>query len=224
MKTLYRYMVSAARFAAIVKRLWTRCLLRMGSSGSVFCDTLRDGTSGPEMVLVGDFAAGKYPVTFEEYDAFCEASAREKPSDEGWGRGKRPVINVSWEDAQAYCQWLGERTGQEYGLLTEAQWEYACRAGSETAYCYGDNEETLGDFAWYGGNSEGRTHPVGEKRPNDWGFYDMHGNVWEWVQGRVGRGGSWLNVAERQRSAFRVFWWPGGRAQNLGFRLSRTIP
>jgi formylglycine-generating enzyme required for sulfatase activity len=196
-------------------------------------------------VTLSHFAVGQYPVTFEEYDAFCEVTARKKPNDEGWGRGKRPVIYVSWKDAQAYCQWLGERTGQEYGLLTEAQWEYACRAGSETAYCCGDDQKSLGDFAWYSTNSDHRTHPVGEKQPNEWGLHEMHGNVWEWVRDwfgdyskraqsdpsgpesgsdRVLRGGGWLDGAVNCRSAYRIYDDPGCRVQDLGFRLSRTGP
>ena len=131
-------------------------------------------------VAVEAFAVGEFPVTFDEYDRFCEATGREKPGDEGWGRGRRPVINVSWHDAAAYCKWLSEETGETYRLLTEAEWEYACRAGSDTKYCYGDDEQRLGDYAWFFENSGMKTHPVGQKLPNAWGLYDMHGNVWEW--------------------------------------------
>jgi formylglycine-generating enzyme required for sulfatase activity len=197
-------------------------------------------------VTLSHFAVGQYPVTFEEYDAFCDETGREKPNDEGWGRGKRPVIDVSWEDAQAYCQWLGERTEQQYGLLTEAQWEYACRAGSQGAYCFGDDAGQLRKHAWYGEDwQKGSTHPVGEKQPNVWGLHDMLGNVWEWVQDwfdrysepaqtdpsgpksgsdRVSRGGSWRLGAGDCRSAYRGYWDPGYRGQVLGFRLSRTGP
>lgn len=129
---------------------------------------------------VEDFAIGKYPVTFEEYDTFCEDTGRKKPNDNGWGRGRRPVINVSWYDAVAYCDWLSKKTGKRYRLPTEAEWEYACRAGSTTAYCYGNAPDMLGEYAWYHDNSDMMTHTVGEKKPNAWGLYDMHGNVWEW--------------------------------------------
>jgi formylglycine-generating enzyme required for sulfatase activity/putative intracellular protease/amidase len=169
-------------------------------------DTLTDGSEGPQMVWLrgGDFAMGhddshyddekpahpvrvsafsigQYPVTFEEYDRFCAATGRDKPSDEGWGRGRRPVIQVSWDDAQAYCDWLNSRqqTGT-YRLLTEAEWEFACRAGTTTRWCCGDDDGALDDHAWYTKNSDGKTHPVGEKRPNAWKLHDMHGNVWEW--------------------------------------------
>ncbi len=199
-------------------------------------------------VTLSHFAVGKYPVTFEEYDAFCEANKRKKPEDRGWGwgwgRGRRPVIYVSWDDAQAYCQWLTGQTGREYRLLTEAQWEYACRVGSDTAWCFGDDKRQLGDYAWYWDNSEQKTHPVGEKRVNAWGLHDLHGNVWEWVQDwygsyssehqhdpsgpesgayRVIRGGSWYDVADHCRSAFRDYWNdPADRDRDLGFRLART--
>ncbi|MCP4695399.1 MAG: SUMF1/EgtB/PvdO family nonheme iron enzyme, partial [Gammaproteobacteria bacterium] len=242
-------------------------------AGEVFQDTLKDGTQGPRMlhlpagrfrmgdvsrsgydsekpdheVTLNAFAIGVCPVMFAEYDLFCEAVKRDKPGDEGWGRGKRPVINVSWKDAETYCKWLSAQTKQEYRLLTEAEWEYACRAGSETAYCFGDDEKLLGDYAWYGGEwEEDSTHPAGEKKPNEFGLYDMHGNVWEWVHdlfgdylkeaqenpkgpetgfGRVMRGGSWDVDAGDCRSAYRDEWFhPVKRDHGTGFRLARTNP
>lgn len=199
------------------------------------------------LVTLSPFAIGKCPVTFEEYDSFCEATDRKTPSDKGWGRNRRPVINVSWDGVQAYCQWLSEQTGQDYRPLTEAQWEYACRAGSKTAYCFGDDEKQLGEYAWYWENAEKKTQPVGQKRANKWGLYDLHGNVWEWVQdwyrgyskapqinpintsgllsgaSRVIRGGSWGYGADRCRSACRD-WFGSGRGDELGFRLARLGP
>jgi len=170
-------------------------------------DTLQDGSDGPSMawlpggvfamgqddspydwekpahpVRVDAFSIGLYPVTFEQYDRYCKKTGRKKPDDRGWGRGTRPVINVSWEEAQAYCEWLSEGTGETYRLATEAEWEYACRAGSTTRWCFGDDEGQLGDHAWYAANAGGKTHPVGERAPNDWQLHDMHGNVLEWCQ------------------------------------------
>jgi formylglycine-generating enzyme required for sulfatase activity len=236
-----------------------------------FRDSFPDGREGPEMVYlpggdftmgdenIGDaerpahrvnlshFAIGKYPVTFEEYDQFCDDTGRDKPSDEGWGRDHRPVINVSWGEAVEYCRWLSEKTGQDYRLLTEAQWEYACRAESEAAYCFGDDEKLLEEYAWYTKNSENKTHLIGQKKANAWGLHDMHGNVWEWVQDwysenyykenprenpsgpesgayRVIRGGSWVHDAVYCRSAFRYWFVPGDRGGDLGFRLARLGP
>ncbi|MCP4700067.1 MAG: SUMF1/EgtB/PvdO family nonheme iron enzyme, partial [Gammaproteobacteria bacterium] len=205
-----------------------------------------DNEKPAHLVILNEFSVGQYPVTFEEYDLFCEAVEREKPNDEGWGRGKRPVINVSWDDAVAYCEWLSEQTGQTYRLLTEAEWEYACRAGSETAYGFGNDEKQLAEYAWYDENREkGSVHPVGKKKPNGWGVYDMLGNVLEWVQdwygdyskdtqtnpnglesgsGRVVRGGSWKLVAKTCRSTYRGSWIQDDRNHSLGFRLARTGP
>jgi formylglycine-generating enzyme required for sulfatase activity len=93
---------------------------------------------------------------------------------------QNPVEFVSSFDAQAFCEKLSKLTGKNYRLPTEAEWEYACRAGTETRFSFSDDEDQLGDYAWFSGNSNNTTHPVGEKRPNPWGIYDMHGNVWEW--------------------------------------------
>ncbi|MCP4696527.1 MAG: formylglycine-generating enzyme family protein [Gammaproteobacteria bacterium] len=136
------------------------------------------------------FALARHEVTFEEYDRFCEAVGREKPKDRGWGRGKRPVINVSWRNATAYTEWLSEQTGHAYRLPTEAEWEHAARAGTSAAYWWGD--EASHEYANYGkdkccgGLALGRdqweyTAPVGSFAGNPFGVYDMAGNVWEWT-------------------------------------------
>jgi len=230
-------------------------------------DTLQDGTESPEMVVIpagtfrmGDvqgsgypneqpvhevsvesFAMGRYPVTFEEYDKFAEATGREKPDDMGWGRGRRPVINISWYDALAYTEWLSQQTGEHYYLPTEAEWEYAAKAGTETNYWWG-NEITKRDANY--GEKERMTTIVGSYAPNPFGLYDTVGNVWEWTGSeyeekyngkelvcvdkdkeglRVQRGGAWYYEAEDVRVAYRArpepsYWSFGG-----GFRLARKI-
>ena len=197
-----------------------------------------------EVTISRRFWLGKYTVT--------KAQWKEVMRSEPW-KGKEyvlddpesPAVYVSWQDAQGFCQKLGA----EFGLPTEAQWEYACRAGSETGYWFGDDEKKLGDYAWYGGNArnvaESYAHIVGQKKPNRWGLYDMHGNVREWCQDwyakdyyrkspardpmnnaksayRVLRGGSWDYNPWNCRSADRSYNTPGSRNEYLGFRLSRT--
>jgi formylglycine-generating enzyme required for sulfatase activity len=132
---------------------------------------------------------------------------------------------VSWDEATRFCKKLSEKTRQAVRLPTEAEWEYACRAGSKTRFCFGDADDGLGDYAWFGANSGDKTHPVGQKKPNAWGLHDMHGNLWEWCSdwygeyaadpatdptgpttgaGRVLRGGCWGCDAQACRSGTRL--------------------
>ena len=154
-----------------------------------------------------------------------------------------PVETVSWNDAQEFIKKLNQmESGAKYRLPTEAEWEYACRAGSKGRFCFGDEEAKLGEYVWNGGNSGSKTHPVGKKKPNALGLYDMHGNVWEWCQdwygdyptsqvtdptgpkageNRVLRGGSWSNDAKYVRSASRNRYGPDYRNYGAGFRVAR---
>ncbi len=159
--------------------------------GSPADEPERDSDERQHEVCVAAFAIGRTEVTFDDYDAFAAATGREPPDDAGWGRGKRPVINVSWHDATAYADWLSDQTGQPYRLPTEAEWEYAARAGTQTPFWTGDCIHT--DQANYHGRSDYndcgaktgmvrlRTLPVGSLAANPWGLYDVHGNVWEWT-------------------------------------------
>ena len=204
--------------------------------GSATDDAMAYGDEQPqhEVQLAQPFAIGRVPVTFADYDRFCAAAGREPPGDQGWGRDQRPVINVSWDDAVGYCLWLTGQTGQTYRLPSEAQWEYACRAGTRTRWSFGDDEEALGDHAWFNGNSGGKTHPVGEKRPNPWGLYDMHGNVWEWVQdhrhdnyqGAPAGGRAWEDAVGRGRVLRGGGWGSDGRLCRFGEprRLRPRLP
>jgi formylglycine-generating enzyme required for sulfatase activity len=194
------------------------------------------------------FALGVYAVTFEEYDCFARTTGHDLPSDQCWGRGTRPVINVSWEDAVAYCQWLSAQTGQIYRLPSEAEWEYACRAGTTTEYSWGDDigcnhTNCLNSGSQWSGK---RTAPVGSFEHNPWGLYDMHGNVWEWCEDcwndsyrgapsdgsawtngkcerRVLRGGSWNNIESSVRAAYRFNHTTSFRYNGYGFRVAKDL-
>jgi formylglycine-generating enzyme required for sulfatase activity len=191
-------------------------------------------------VNLKEFYLGKYPVTQEQYQAIMgnnPSHFKDNP--------KNPVEKVSWNDAQEFRQKLNDKTKKNYRLPSEAEWEYACRAGTQTRYYFGDNAELLGEYAWYGQNSASKTHPVGQKRQNNWGLYDMHGNVWEWCEdgwhgnyinaptdrtawndnhsqsnSRVLRGGSWFYFPRNCRSAFRNWNFADDWDYNFGFRLA----
>ena len=175
-----------------------------------------------EVKMDQDFYLGKYPVTQQQW----EAVMGNNPSN--FKGGSLPVETVSWDDAQIFIQKLNQLSGKKlYRLPTEAEWEYACRAGTTSEYYFGDDASQLGEYAWFGGNSGQTTHPVGQKKPNEWGLYDMAGNVWEWTDSwydssrsnRVIRGGSWSGDSVLCRSAYRDILNPGGRGNGFGFRL-----
>jgi formylglycine-generating enzyme required for sulfatase activity len=207
-------------------------------------------TEGPQhsVTIAKPFAVSKFDVTFAEWDACVSVGGCPRVRDSGFGRGTRPVINVSWDDAQQYVAWLSRMTGRPYRLLTEAEWEYAARAGSTTAYFWGDeigkgNANCMDcDSKW----GYRQTSPVGSFKPNAFGLYDMNGNVWQWVQDchhdnyegaptdgsgwtirdcslPVIRGGSWYDDSRALRSANRLRISTVGRMPHVGFRIGRTL-
>ena len=188
------------------------------------------------VTLTKPFYMGKYDVTQEQYQAVIGAN----PSN---FIGKdNPVEQVSWDDAQTFCKKVTELTKVSVGLPTEAEWEYACRAGTTTEFYSGDLDSDLDRVAWYSANSKSTAHPVGQKEPNKFGLYDMHGNVWQWCQdlwdenyyansptenpqgpdhgaARLLRGGSWYYDPMDCRSAYRNGYYPGLRIIGFGFRV-----
>ncbi len=228
--------------------------------GDIIRDKLSDNSYGPDMIwlsggkfMMGDiqgngeeneqpahwmavenFAMGRYEITFTQYDRFAEATERNKPDDAGWGRGTKPVINISWYDAYAYAHWLSQQTGKKYRLPTEAEWEYAARAGTISQYWWGDEAVPCPEC-------KDETISIGSSLPaNGFDLYDMNGNVREWTcseytanyvgkervcvyrsdrAARVERGGSWLNPD--MRVSARNYSLPDKRYLNVGFRLVR---
>ncbi|MCY3021958.1 MAG: formylglycine-generating enzyme family protein [Planctomycetota bacterium] len=192
-----------------------------------------------EVTLTKPFYTGKYEVTQEQYAQVMGTN----PSQ--FKGASLPVETVSWDDGSAFCKKGSEKTGQTVRLPTEAEWEFACRAGTITTYYTGDGEADPGRAAWYNANSKNTTHSVGQKTANAWGVYDMHGNVWEWCQdwleeykpgavvdpqgppdgqGRVLRGGSWSHHPGDCRSASRGGGDPGNRNHVIGFRVVVEVP
>jgi formylglycine-generating enzyme required for sulfatase activity len=224
--------------------------------GSPVSEAGRDSDEGPQhtVTVSRPFAVGKFEVTFDEWQQ-CVAGGgcqtNRNPGDNGWGKERRPVTKVSWSDAREYVAWLALKTGKPYRLLSEAEWEYAARAGTTTLYAWGDpiglrnaNCSRCGS-QW----DNKQTAPAGSFAPNAFGLYDMHGNVWEWVEDcwhddyvgapsdgsvwtaacadksrRVLRGGSWNDVPELLRSANRIWYSTGTRNPNNGFRVARSLP
>jgi formylglycine-generating enzyme required for sulfatase activity len=219
--------------------------------GSPVGEAGRSSDEGPqtEVTISRGFWLGIFTVTQDEWKAVAEdvSGLNAKPS---YFRGNQlPVEQVSWDDCQKWLQELntmeeaGNRLphGFQYRLPTEAEWEFVCRAGTATRFHFGDADGQLSEYAWHSGNSGAKTHSVGEKKPNGWGFHDMHGNVWEWCENwygplpggsvtdpqgpvfgakRVFRGGSWGMGSSRCRSAYRVWNKPGYRDYTIGFRIA----
>jgi formylglycine-generating enzyme required for sulfatase activity len=131
------------------------------------------------VTITKPFYMGVYEVTKAQYAQFVRATGYRDPAN-SQETGDHPVLGVTWHEAKAFSDWLSKQTGKTVVLPTEAQWEYACRAGSKTRFCFADADGSLRDYAWYSDNSGREAHPVGQKKPNAWGLYDMHGNAWEW--------------------------------------------
>jgi formylglycine-generating enzyme required for sulfatase activity len=204
--------------------------------------TMGDAIDKPahKVTITKPFYLGKYEVTQEQWEAVMGSN----PSH--FKGPKNPVEQVSWDDCQQFLVKLNAKSGgqgSKFVLPTEAQWEYACRAGSTGKFCFGDDEKQLGEYAWYKVNSGDKPQPVGEKKPNIFGLHDMHGNIWEWCQDwygeygaeavrdpsgpttgsiRVYRGGSWDDGGRYCQSACRYLDVPGGRGYYLGLRVARV--
>jgi formylglycine-generating enzyme required for sulfatase activity len=206
--------------------------------GSPETESRRDNSEGPQTQLdMEPFSIGKYEITQAQYTAVMGTNPSQFK-----GLDNNPVEYVSWYNAMDFCTKLSESTGKTFILPTEAQWEYACRAGTTTAYFWGDDPALAGDYAWFGENPDSSTHPVGQKQPNAWGLYDMSGNVWEWTRSifneypysetdgrnetsdtesmRTKHGGSWNNDVRLSRSAVRIGYYPQVQWFALGFRVA----
>jgi formylglycine-generating enzyme required for sulfatase activity/uncharacterized caspase-like protein len=212
--------------------------------GSPASDPKAQSNEKPQhQVNLKSFSISKYPVTQEQYQAVIGNNPSNFKNNP-----RNPVENVSWNEAQEFCKKLSQLTGKKYRLPTEAEWEYACRAGTQTRFYFGDDDSFLEYYGWYGENSGSQTRPAGKKKPNEWGLYDMSGNVWEWCEDpshdsyankpeniknngnaiwlssdtslRVLRGGAWDSYPSGCRSAVRNGYDTGVRRRNFGFRLA----
>lgn len=243
------------------------------ATAEVFQDRLRSGGRAPQMtvvpsgrfrmggvaavstdeapkheVSVGSFAISTHEVTYAEYDRFANATGRSKPNSQGWDRSTHPVVNVSWDDALAYTQWLSQQTGHKYRLPSEAEWEYAARAGSYTKYWWGAKTgvENAHCFDCRSGYQLTKPTKVGQFKANAFGLYDVAGNVNEWVydcyhadyngapsdgsvweggdcSNRIARGGSYLNPSSEMRSSNRAKYPAKERNETIGIRLARDL-
>ncbi len=203
------------------------------------CD---ESETPPQIVQIKEpFYMGKYEITQKQWYAIMRTNPVYFNSEKiGSSTENHPVESVTWNDAQEFIKKLNEKEGtNKYRLPIEAEWEYAARAGSSGKWSFGDNENDLKDYAWYGANSDSKTHPVGQKKPNGFGLHDMHGNVWEWTcsdyekysennhlkcsskndANKSLRGGSWSSLADYCRSADRSSGAPDYRDYYYGFRV-----
>jgi len=215
---------------------------------SEYMEVLARGELQHEVTISKDYYLGVTEVTQGQYEKVIgtNPSYFQKQVTSEEDRSLYPVEQVSWADAVEFCKTLSElpeekKAGRVYRLPTEAEWEYACRAGSKSAYSFGESSKSLGDYAWFYENSNGQTHPVGEKKANAWGLYDMQGNVWEWCSDwygqypkgavsdpvgpregsfRVIRGGSYFSEAANCRSANHNRHDPSDRFHYYGFRVA----
>ena len=272
---MYRHCICTGVFILLSLPLWSQ--QNTGDSMPSPGETFQDCDECPKMVVIpsgrftmgassregGDsnerpmrrvridyrFAVGVYEVTFDEWYACVDAGGCGNyiPDDMRWGRENRPVVNVSWDNAQSYVSWLSDRTGKTYRLLSESEWEYVARAGTETAYSWGDSiGVNRANCNGCGSQWDAKmTAPVGSFSANAWGVHDMHGNVREWVQDcikyykgapadgsawesegcsdRVLRGGSWYNDPSEIRSAQRKDFSHNFRFKGIGFRVARDL-
>ena len=222
--------------------------------GSPATETGRNSNEGPQHAVrfVRPFAVGRFAVTFDEWDACVKDGGcnGDQAADQGWGRGRRPAINVSWNDAKAYVAWLAQKTGKAYRLLSEAEREYVTRAGTASPFWWGPSiapsQANYDDTSARGEFRRRTTLPVNLLEPNPWGLFQVHGNVWEWVEDcwhdsydgapadgsawttggcgtRVVRGGSWYSRPQELRAAARHRYSTGSRYGDLGFRVRRTL-
>ncbi len=231
--------IPGAEQVQIKMRLMPEGNFVMGSSGM---EADRQNDEGPQhqVTITKSFYLGIYEVTQMQWEAVMGT----RPSCFGYV-AMNPVESISWDDCQKFIAKLNTLGIGTFRLPTEAEWEYACKAGSTTRFPWGDDPEytKLGEYAWYDANSAQKLHPVGQKKPNAWGLYDMHGNVWEWCSdwygsysdmnqtdptgavtgsNRVKRGGSWRNFPKYCRAADRDYGTPADAYDSLGFRLVRT--
>lgn len=195
------------------------------------------------------FAIGRHEITFDEWQACVDGGGcKETPDDHKWGRGRRPIINISWFEAKRYLEWLSTTTGHTYRLPSEAEWEYAARGGTTTAYSWGEDVgATNANCRTCAPEISHKTYPVGTFKPNPFGLYDVHGNVWEWTEDcwnpnhqdaptdgsprldgkctyRVTKSGSWYYVSTNVRSAYRGKFMARAFSYGIGLRVLRELP